>query len=101
MSVLYFTACRMSLPLQFITCPRVREFHQFFIVNKGRDLWVMVVSISPFQHMKGKPDIKYVANIHGNEVVGREMSLHLIEVCSVNIYLLNAASKESIIKSLN
>ena len=27
----------------------------------------MVVSISPFQHMKGKPDIKYVANIHGNE----------------------------------
>ena len=32
--------------------------------------------------MKGKPDIKYVANIHGNEAVGREMSLHLIEVRS-------------------
>jgi len=54
----------------------------------------MVVSISPFQHMKGKPDIKYVANIHGNEAVGREMSLHLIEVCSVNIYLLNAAKNQ-------
>ena len=40
----------------------------------------MVVSISPFQHMKGKPDVKYVANIHGNEAVTREMALHLIEV---------------------
>jgi hypothetical protein len=46
----------------------------------GRDLWVMVVSSSPFQHMKGKPDVKYVANIHGNEAVSREMALHLIQV---------------------
>jgi len=46
---------------------------------QGRDLWVMVVSVSPFQHMKGKPDVKYVANIHGNEAVSREMALHLIE----------------------
>lgn len=30
--------------------------------------------------MKGKPDVKYVANIHGNEAVSREMALHLIEV---------------------
>ncbi len=40
----------------------------------------MVVSSSPFQHMKGKPDVKYVANIHGNEAVSREMALHLIQV---------------------
>lgn len=46
---------------------------------QGRELWVMVVSSSPFQHMKGKPDVKYVANIHGNEAVSREMALHLIE----------------------
>ena len=30
--------------------------------------------------MKGKPDVKYVANIHGNEAVSREMALHLIQV---------------------
>lgn len=48
--------------------------------HAGRELWVMVVSSSPFQHMKGKPDVKYVANIHGNEAVSREMALHLIEV---------------------
>lgn len=40
----------------------------------------MVVSSSPFKHMKGRPDVKYVANIHGNEAVSREMTLHLIEV---------------------
>lgn len=47
---------------------------------QGRDLWVMVVSSSPYEHMIGKPDVKYVANIHGNEAVGRELMLHLIQV---------------------
>ena len=40
----------------------------------------MVVSSSPWKHLKGRPDVKYVANIHGNEAVSREMALHLIEV---------------------
>ncbi|XP_068154518.1 carboxypeptidase D isoform X1 [Drosophila tropicalis] len=46
---------------------------------QGRDLWVMVVSSSPYEHLVGKPDVKYVGNIHGNEPVGREMLLHLIQ----------------------
>uniref|UniRef100_A0A8D9DVC0 Carboxypeptidase M n=1 Tax=Cacopsylla melanoneura TaxID=428564 RepID=A0A8D9DVC0_9HEMI len=46
---------------------------------QGRDLWVMVVSASPYEHMIGKPDVKYVANMHGNEAVGRELMLHLIQ----------------------
>jgi len=33
---------------------------------------------SPYEHMVGKPNVKYVANMHGNEAVGREMMLHLI-----------------------
>ncbi|XP_053989672.1 carboxypeptidase M-like [Hylaeus volcanicus] len=51
---------------------------------KGRDLWVMVVSASPYEHMIGKPDVKYVANIHGNEAVGRELMLHLIHYFVTN-----------------
>lgn len=40
----------------------------------------MVISSSPYEHMIGKPDVKYIANIHGNEAVGRELMLHLIHV---------------------
>ena len=42
-------------------------------------MWVMVVSSSPYEHMIGKPNVKYVANMHGNEVVGREMLLLLVK----------------------
>ena len=35
-------------------------------------MWVMVVSRSPYEHMIGKPNVKYVANMHGNEAVGRD-----------------------------
>ncbi|CAH2096114.1 unnamed protein product [Euphydryas editha] len=61
---------------------------------QGRDLWVMVVSASPYEHMIGKPDVKYVANIHGNEAVGRELLLHLIQ------YLVTAYKTDSYIKWL-
>lgn len=47
----------------------------------------MVVSASPYEHMIGKPDVKYVANIHGNEPVGRELLLHLIRVSTVILTL--------------
>lgn len=46
----------------------------------------MVVSSSPYEHMIGKPDVKYVGNIHGNEPVGRELLLHLIEYFVTNYH---------------
>lgn len=61
---------------------------------QGRDLWVMVVSSSPYEHMIGKPDVKYVANMHGNEAVGRELMLNLIQ------YLVNSYSTDPYIKWL-
>ncbi|XP_023012129.2 carboxypeptidase D isoform X1 [Leptinotarsa decemlineata] len=51
---------------------------------QGRDLWVMVVSSSPYEHMIGKPDVKYIANMHGNEAVSRELMLHLIHYLVTN-----------------
>ncbi|KAH8373210.1 hypothetical protein KR009_002522 [Drosophila setifemur] len=61
---------------------------------QGRDLWVMVVSSSPYEHMVGKPDVKYVGNIHGNEPVGREMLLHLIQ------YFVTSYSSDQYVKWL-
>ncbi|XP_058443138.1 carboxypeptidase D isoform X2 [Malaya genurostris] len=61
---------------------------------QGRDLWVMVVSASPYEHMLGKPDVKYIGNIHGNEAVGRELLLHLIQ------YLITSYTSDPYIKWL-
>lgn len=72
----------------FIFKIKKKKNKEYFLSNDilscatGRDLWVMVVSSSPYEHMIGKPDVKYIANIHGNEAVGRELMLHLIHVCN-------------------
>ncbi|XP_061391276.1 carboxypeptidase D-like [Musca vetustissima] len=61
---------------------------------QGRELWVLVVSSSPYEHMIGKPDVKYVGNIHGNEPVGRELLLHLIQ------YLVSSYDTDQYVKWL-
>lgn len=43
-----------------------------------RELWVLAVSSTPDRHVAGKPEMKYVGNIHGNEPVSKEILLHLI-----------------------
>lgn len=36
-------------------------------------------SYSPNKHILLRPEVKYIGNMHGNEVVGLEMLLYLIE----------------------
>ncbi|KAM7378531.1 hypothetical protein PAMA_013434 [Pampus argenteus] len=45
---------------------------------RGQQLWVLALGVSPHRHTVGIPEFKYVANMHGNEVLGRVLLLQLI-----------------------
>ncbi|CAF1039718.1 unnamed protein product, partial [Brachionus calyciflorus] len=51
----------------------------------GKDLWVLALADSkPSEKVLLRPEAKYVANIHGNEVVGKEILLRLIDYFLTN-----------------
>lgn len=58
----------------------VKYYRTKFLIKKKK------VSSSPYEHMLGKPDVKYVGGIHGNEAVGRELLLHLIQYFVTNYH---------------
>ncbi|CAG0923925.1 unnamed protein product [Notodromas monacha] len=66
------------------TFPEITALYSIGKSAQGRDLWVLVCSASPYEHMIGKPNVKYVANMHGNEAVGREVMLHFIQYLVLN-----------------
>lgn len=63
--------------------------------SQGRQLWVALVTKDPHNDDQLlKPNVKYVANMHGNEVVGRELLLQLL------VYLVNSYPSNQYIKYL-
>ncbi|KAK5638630.1 hypothetical protein RI129_012925 [Pyrocoelia pectoralis] len=67
-----------------VNYPNITELRSIGKSVQGRDLYVMILSNSPQQHIPGKPEFKYIANMHGNEIVGRELLLLLIKYLCEN-----------------